>query len=357
MKKTALLTLLLALILALTACDSSAISYDKVNVDKYVTLGEYKGLTYTPTDTTVSDYELTVALNTKLSDSGYAVHKDDVNLTEGTVQIGDNLDINFKGLKDGVAFEGGTAENYELKIGSGAFIEGFEEGLVGAKVGETVKLNLTFPENYSSAELAGQAVIFEVKINSIKDRVEYSELTDTLANTLNKETATAEEFKTALKNDLAEEKKAEGETEVKNQLWSKTLQNVTFAKKLPKKLVEKAGQKFIDHYTALATQYGYDNLDGFLTANKITKKNFNAQAEQQGTSIVQRQLAAYAIAKKEGYTVSNEDLQNSAKMYADKYGYTSAEKYIAAVGKDAVRDQAVLDYAINIVLENAVEKA
>lgn len=357
MKKTALLTMLLALVLALTACGGSAAGYDKVNVDKYVTLGEYKGLTYTPTDTTVSDYELTVALNTKLSDSGYAVHKDDVNLTEGTVQIGDNLDINFKGLKDGVAFEGGTAENYELKIGSGAFIEGFEEGLVGAKVGETVKLNLTFPENYSSAELAGQAVIFEVKVNSIKDRVEYKELTDTLANTLNKETATAEEFKTALKNDLAEEKKAEGETEVKNQLWSKALQNVTFAKKLPKKLVEKAGQEFINYYTTLATQYGYDDLDGFLTANKITKENFNSQAEQQGISMVQNQLAAYAIAKKEGYTVSNEDLQNSAKKYADEYGYTSAEKYIAAVGEDAVRDQAVLDYAIDTVLKNAVEKA
>lgn len=357
MKKTALLTLLLACVLALTACGSSATSFDQVDVDKYVTLGEYKGLTYTPTDTTVTDYELTNALNTKLSESGYAVHKDDINLTEGTVQIGDTLNINFKGLKDGVAFEGGTAENYELTIGSGAFIAGFEEGLVGVTVGQTVNLNLTFPENYGQEDLAGEDVVFEVKVNSVKDRVEYTELTDDLAKLLNKEVSSADEFKAAVKNELVEKKKTEGENTVKSELWSLAVQNATFAKKMPKKLVKKAEQEFIDYYTALATQYAYDDLNEFLTANNIKKADFYAQAEEQGISMVQNQLAAYAVAKAEGYTVSDADLQTSAQKYASKYGYTSADKYLAAVGEDAARDQVILDFAENTVLEKAVAKA
>ncbi len=355
MKKIALISLLLICALALTACGGPA-TFDKVDTSKYLTLGEYKGLTYTPADTSVSEYELTVALNNALNEKGYAKKNEDVNLKEGTVQLGDTLNINYKGLKDGVAFQGGTASNQELTIGSGQFIGGFEEGLVGKKIGSDVKLNLTFPEDYGNAELAGQAVVFEVKINSVVDRVDYSELTDEIAAKLDEDAKSAKEYMANLKTDLENEKKSEAESALKNTLWNTAISNTTFKDKLPKKLIESATQEFKNYYEAAATQNGYDSLEKFITAQGATMDSFNAQAKNYGTSIVKSQLTAYAIAKAEGFAADDAFINKSATAYASQYGYSTADKYISAVGKDAVRDQAMLDYAVELVIKNAKAK-
>jgi len=126
MKKTALIALLMIAVLAVTGC--SPASYEELNIAKYVTLGTYKGLSYEAVDTAVSDYELTVSVNKDLQAKGYEETKTE-SITSGVVQIGDTCNIDFKGLKDGVAFEGGTASGYSLEIGSGSFIAGFEEGV------------------------------------------------------------------------------------------------------------------------------------------------------------------------------------------------------------------------------------
>lgn len=352
MKKIALIALLLIATLALTACGGPA-TFSEAKTEKYLTLGEYKGLSYTAADTTVSDYELTVALNEKLKDSGYAVYTEDANITEGAVQIGDTVNIDYKGLKDGVAFDGGTAAGQSLTIGSGQFIAGFEEGLVGKAIGSDVKLDLTFPENYGNAELAGAAVVFEVKINSVTERVTYSELTDTLANTLDSKVSTADEYIANIKTSLENEKKETAESERKSDLWNTAIANVTFAEKMPQTLIDSASQEFIDYYTAVASQNGYDTLKEFVTAQNITMDSFNEQAEAYGLSMVQSQLTAYAIAKAEGYAITEEIISETATEYAAQYGYSTADDYIKAVGKDAVRDQAVLDYAVELVLANA----
>ncbi len=355
MKKTALFTLLLCCALVLTACGGPA-TFDKVDTGKYLTLGEYRGLSYAPTDTSVSDYELTVALNKALNDKGYAQQNKDVNITEGAVQIGDTLNIDYKGLKDGVAFDGGTASSQKLTIGSGQFIDGFEEGLVGKKIGSDVKLNLTFPENYGSAELAGQDVVFEVKINSVVDRVVYSELTDSLANTLNSEVTTADAYLADLKTDLENEKKKSAESDDTNTLWNMAIANATFADKLPQKLAKNSIEEYKNYFKAAATQNGFNTLEEFITAQGSSMDAFNVQAETYGNSIVKSQLTAYAIAKAEGYKITEKLINESATQYAAQYGYSSAEKYINKVGKDAVRDQAVLDYAVDLVVANAKAK-
>lgn len=356
MKKLGFFTLLLVAVLALTACGGPA-TFEEAKVDKYVTLGEYKNLSYTPADTTVSDYELTVALNEKLSDSGYATYTEDANITTGTVQIGDTLNIDYKGTKDGVAFECGTASGQSLTIGSGQFIEGFEEGLVGKEIGSTVSLNLTFPENSGNEELNGAAVVFEVTINSVTERVTYGELTDSLANTLDSEVQTADEYRAAVKTELENEKISDAESDMKSTLWNAAIGNATFAEKMPEKLLESATNEFVEYYTAVATQNGYDDLEEFVTAQGITMDSFNSQADAYGLSMVQSQLTAYAIAKAEGYTLTDEIVTETATEYAAQYGYSSADDYIEAVGKDAVRDQAVLDYAVELVVANAVAKA
>ena len=147
---------------ALSACGKSAsrtLYNDKLT--KYVTLGDYKGIKVdTKSEEFKKYYDDTV--ESDISDNELYVHK-----TEGTVADGDTVNIDYTGKKDGVAFDGGTAAGYDLKIGSKSFIDGFETGLIGKQIGETVDLNLTFPESYSSAELAGAAVVFTVKINYV----------------------------------------------------------------------------------------------------------------------------------------------------------------------------------------------
>ncbi|MBQ8893850.1 MAG: FKBP-type peptidyl-prolyl cis-trans isomerase [Clostridia bacterium] len=355
MKKTAIIALLLAALLVFTGC--SPATYSQVDPEKYVTLGEYKGLSYTAVEISVSDYELQVAVNEELKNSGYVSYQEDITLTEGTVRLGDTVNINYKGLKDGVAFEGGTADNQSLTIGSGSFIDGFEEGLVGKAIGSDVKLNLTFPENYGNEELAGQDVIFEVKINSVTERADYKELTDDLAHTIKSEVNTAAEFREAVKAELEAEKKADAETSIKDELWTATIENATLAEKLPEKLVEGAEEEFIAYYETLALQYSYDDLSAFLAGNSINEDTFYAQAESYGRSIVESQLVAYAIAKAEGYTPTQEALDKSAEEYATTAGYTEVAKYVAAVGDDAIMDQHILDYAVDLVLASAVTKA
>ena len=167
-----------------------------VDASKYVKLGDYKGLSVSVNDTTVSDKEVEETVSSNLSAKGTMTA-----VTGRAVQNGDTVNIDYVGTKDGVAFNGGTAQGYDLVIGSGTFINGFEDGLIGHEIGEKVALNLTFPENYGSAELAGQDVIFDVTINSISENV-VPELDDAVAKELDPEVSTKEEYIAKIKANL-----------------------------------------------------------------------------------------------------------------------------------------------------------
>ena len=166
----------------------------------YVTLGEYKGLEVTLESTEVTDEEIDqqVASNLSASDKLEEVK-------EGTVESGDVANIDYEGKLNGEAFEGGTDKGYDLTIGSGTFIDGFEDGLIGKKIGDTVDLNLTFPENYGSTELAGKDVVFTVTINSVKRA---PELTDALVAEISDEYKTVEEYRNSIKEQLETQNKS-----------------------------------------------------------------------------------------------------------------------------------------------------
>ena len=177
MKRLICFLMVTATVLGLVGCGKKAkrqLYNDKLS--KYITLADYKGLKVdTKSDEFKKYYDNMISSD--VSSNNLYVKK-----TEGTVANGDTANIDYTGKKDGVAFDGGTAEGYDLKIGSNSFIDGFESGLIGKKIGDTVDLNLKFPENYNSAELAGKAVVFTVKINYVKTEEErkpedyYSEL-------------------------------------------------------------------------------------------------------------------------------------------------------------------------------------
>lgn len=323
-------------------------SFQEADPDQYLTLGKYEGLSYTKTDTSVSDYQLQVAINKILYDAGYGTLSEE-KITSGTVQIGDTANIDYKGVKDGVAFQGGTAEDHDLNIGSGSFIDGFEEGLVGVKVGDTVDLDLTFPENYSNKELAGQAVVFTVKVNYIKDRTTYPELTDELVAKLKKDAKTKKELIANTKKELEKSNEQEALTNIQNTLWTKVMTATTFEEKLPATLLDAAKKEYDNYYKSIALQYGYEDTESFFAANNITEETINLQAE----AYVKQQLTAYAIAKAEGYTISEKEFDAYAKSLATSAGYENVEEYLKLATRERIEDRIILDYALNLIIEKA----
>ena len=190
--------------------DTRLVSVD--DVSKYVTIGEYKGLTLDNTVEAVTDDMVDGRIKEELQNKAEEV-------TEGSVQNGDVVIINYVGTKDGVAFDGGTANNYELTIGSGTFIDGFEDGIIGMKKGETKDLDLTFPKEYSSEELAGQEVVFKVTLQSFKRA---PELTDTWV-AKNTDCKSVDDYKKEIRTTLEDEAKTSAQNTLRETAWNTVL--------------------------------------------------------------------------------------------------------------------------------------
>ena len=227
----------------------------------YVTLGEYKNLNVTLASTAVTDEEIDAEISSRLT------QKEKVEtLTEGTVEKGDTANIDYEGIKDGEAFQGGTDKGFDLVIGSGSFIEGFEDGLIGKSVGETVDLNLTFPEGYQNAEMAGQDVVFHVTINSIKRT---PELTDELAAEISEsEYKTVDEYRASVEQTLKEGKASTRDSEKTNDLMTQVYNNSKI-NDYPAELVAFTKQQYVDYYEQYAQQSEM-SLSDFIEQNLQT---------------------------------------------------------------------------------------
>ena len=220
--------------------DTRLVSVD--DVSKYITIGQYKGLTLDNSVEAVTDDMVDGRVQEELQNKAEEV-------TEGTVQNGDIVTINYVGTKDGVAFDGGTANNYELTIGSGTFIDGFEDGIIGMKKGQTKDLDLTFPEEYSSEELAGQEVVFKVTLQSFKRA---PELTDDWA-AKNTDCKTAEDYKKEIRKTLEEEAKTSAQNTLRETAWN-TVLSASEVKEYPQDDLDTAKTEFKTLYENYAKQ-------------------------------------------------------------------------------------------------------
>lgn len=353
MKKIALIALMLVGILTLTACAPS--SFQNAKPEKYLTLGKYKGITAKERSTEVTDFDVESKLNAALKNLGYG--EEVYNTQEGgIVAINDILNIDYKGMKDGVAFESGTAEGASLTIGSNAFITGFERQLVGVEVGQTVNINLTFPTDYKNTELAGQDVVFIVTVNAITGKASYPALTDALAKEIDKDVSSAQALRDKIKTTLQEEREAEVETLHKNFLWNQVVEGTDYKKEIPSSLAKPLKGEYDSYYLSIAKQYGYDTIDELLKASNIDYENYakgrDLYCQSQGRSL----LTAYAIAEAEGYSVPDKEFNEKAAKMAAAAGYSDVTTYLSNVGRDRLYDQFILDFAVNTVLENAVIK-
>lgn len=293
-------------------------SLDELYTDAYVTLGEYKGLeaTYDVKKPGTDDIEGRIK-----SDLSSMVEK--VEVTDRPVKTGDIVNIDYEGKKDGVAFVGGTAAGYDLTIGSGAFIPGFEEGLIGANLGDTVDLNLTFPEQYHSEELAGADVIFTVKVNSITEE-KIPELTDEIVANIGDGYENVDAYKKAVEEDLANSFKAGQEMSAKNELMNAAVANAT-VNEVPEWLLKELTASVRSSAENYAMTFGISLEDFVSQALNETMDAFEAECAQYGRENAEKVLVVYAIANKENLKLDDEEIKSSMDEYMAEYGLSEEE--------------------------------
>ena len=310
----------------------------------YVTLGDYTGLSVS-VDTTVSELEIDDRVRINLQQAGLESEE----LTEGTVQSGDVANIDYEGKKDGVPFENGTAEGYDLEIGSGSFIDGFEEGLIGVAIGDTVDLPLTFPENYHSEKLAGADVVFTVTVNSVKRP---KELTDELVSELTDgETTSVAAYRSKVMDELIQEKK-DNINETANAYLYQLISGNSTIDGYPEEVVTYEAELMKEYYQEYAAEYGMEFADFLASFLGMTEEQFEAQAVVYAQSAMAQELLMNAIAEKEQLELTDEEYAQEGKDFAAKYGYESLEDLEAAYGKDGVRYAIQQDKVMEFLREN-----
>lgn len=328
---SAILAVLTAAMLAGCGNNGARILYND-ELSKYIKLGDYRNIPVdTKSDTFKEFYDNIISSD---------IYNNDlyVRKTEGTVANGDTANIDYVGKKDGVAFDGGTASGYDLNIGSGSFIDGFEDGLIGKKIGDTVDLNLTFPENYQSTALAGKAVVFTVKINYVKTDEErkpedyYKELGfDSLDD------YTADVTERAAKDYLLDAVKSDSEIKDYPEKDTETIYNAY------KNMVG----------TNVQGQYGID-LATYLSYNNQTEEDFKSSiTDEQIKPLMEEQMVLYAVLDKEKIGLTDKDIQYQIDETVKNYDGVSEDKIKEFYGDYYFEYLAVNEKVLDFLYVNA----
>ena len=320
----------------LGGCASGAISNDNITIKKYKGLEVEKVEQIAVTD---EDVEMSIQ-----SDLETLATKTEV--TDRAAQLGDIATIDFEGKKDGVAFEGGAGTDYELELGSGQFIDGFEDGVVGHKIGETFDLDLTFPEDYGSQDLAGQAVVFTVTLKGLQQK-NVPELTVDILEQLGTKATTIEEYKAQIRSDLEVSNKETAESTLLASVWE-ALVDQCEVKKFPEGMLDDYVKNLKEQYSYYAQMYGMEIEEFF-------KQIFGMSAEEVAKTTATQELAINLIAEKEGLNISDKEYKEGMKELSSQYGYEDTEEFVKAYGEDTVRKALLQEKVGKFLVDNAVQ--
>lgn len=326
------------------ATDSTALK--DMDVDKYVTLGEYKGLAVSVDTVEVAEDEWDTLVNNVYYGN---ITAENGGIMDRAVETGDTVNIDYEGKKDGVAFDGGTAQGYDLTIGSGNFIAGFEDGLIGVMPGETVDLDLTFPENYGNSDLAGQAVVFTVTVNYIQPAQD-GEFSDEVISNFGIDGVTNEEELRQYAYDYLNENAQQNyETNVQQAVMDAFMANNTFTS-VPEALVQKYSDAAESSITSMASAYGVD-ADTFTQYyyGQDLATFLSTYAEQ----TAKQDIALQAVANKENLNISDEELDQMLQDRATAAGYDTTSEYIGETSKEDYREYFLYDKVLDYLVENA----
>ncbi|SEK89836.1 MULTISPECIES: trigger factor [unclassified Butyrivibrio] len=354
---------------ALTGCAKAGKNADAaylkdIKLTDYVKLGEYKGLSIEVASPEVTDEEVEQYMQ-YISSSMKAT----VEVTDRAVQEGDTVNIDYSGKRadTGEVFDGGTAEGYDLTIGSHSFIDGFEDGLIGAQIGETRDLNLTFPENYGAAELAGADVIFTVKVNSIKVK---PDLDDAYAASLGIENvSTIDELKAYLKSRLLEEKQTDYQNEVNNKILEAVTNNCKFSE-TPAAALERFKGLYTDQANLVASYYSANYGTNYSTDQVLSmlmsQDGFTGEQEEyladKSVELANQFIMLGAIAEAEGIEVTedelneklNTDMANANATAEEGKSVASLDEYKKTVDVENVKENLLTNKVIEFLAANAV---
>ncbi len=320
------------------ASETQAEITDKGEVTK---LGEYKGVEVTKADTAVTDEEVEARIQNIL-----AANPEIIEITDRPAQEGDTVNIDYVGMKDGEAFDGGTAEGYDLELGSGTFIDGFEDGLIGATTGEERSLNLTFPENYGNADLAGQAVVFDVTVNKIEEK-KSAVLDDAFVQRVS-DFSTVDEFRADTISTLQSEKEQNAEQQLQNDAFQVAMDNSEFS--VNEAAVDQLYENQLSYYENMFSYYGF-TLESYAEMSGMTEDEFKDQLRKDSENGIKQQLLIDAIAEKEGLTIEDADRENIAQQYGSDLK-TLQDTY----GEDGIDERAMIYKVIEFIADNAVVK-
>ncbi|MEH7083409.1 trigger factor [Neobacillus drentensis] len=314
-----------------------------VQVKPEVTLGEYKGLEVEAFDTNVTDEDVANELKTLQERQAELVVKE-----EGTVENGDTAVLDFEGFVDGVAFEGGKAENHSLEIGSGSFIPGFEEQLVGLAAGESKDVEVTFPEEYHAAELAGKPAVFKVTIHEIKGK-ELPELDDEFAKDVDDEVETLDALKEKIKTRLENSKKHEAEHHLRDTVVEKAAANAEV--EIPEVMVTNEVNRMLQEFEQRIQMQGM-NLELYFQFSGQDENALREQMKEEAVNRVRVNLTLEAIAKAENLEVTDEDVNAELENMAGMYNMTVDSIKQALGGLEGIQSDLKLKKAVDFLVEN-----
>jgi trigger factor len=312
-------------------------------VEPEVKLGEYKGLPYNYEVKEVTDEDVDKEIDSMRSK--YA----EVESIEDPAEDGDTVNIDYTGLLDGEPFEGGSAEGYDLRLGSGSFIPGFEDQLIGIREGEEKELNLTFPEEYHSADLAGKAVVFKVKVNDVKRRV-LPELDDDFAKDVNAPgVESVEDLRRTVRERLEENRRMEAERKADEELFAAVAANSEID--MPKAMVDDEIENLYRQFSSQIMQYGM-NPPQYLSMMGKTEEEMKETYREEAERNLRTRLTLLAIAKAEELEATEEDIEKEFQTIADMYSM-EVDEIKKVLNPDMLKDDILSQKACDFVKEHA----
>lgn len=312
-----------------------------------LTITQYKGVEVDEVEKPqeITDEDVDEAIQATLQTNAVSTE-----VTDRSVISGDTATIDFVGKMDGVEFEGGSGENYPLTIGSGQFIEGFEDSVIGHNIGDTYDWEGAFPEDYGNADYAGKPVVFTITVNGITEQ-SVPELNDEFVKSVSEESKTVEEYREEVKKQLEESAEIAYNDTLSQEVWETVLNN-TEVKKYPQDEVEENSEQMIEQYKTAAEYYGMEYEDFLQNQMGTTVEDFEKQVEDVAKASVKQTMVTEAIADKERIKLRDKEYNAQLEKLAETYGYEDVDAL-----KEAATEEELKEIVLNtLVREWLVDK-
>lgn len=319
----------------------------EVAIKPEATLGEYKGIEVEKAVIEVTDEEVDAELKKTQEQNSREI------VADRPAENGDTVVIDYAGTIDGVAFDGGTAQGHALVLGSGSFIPGFEEQLIGAAAGSDVDVHVTFPEDYHAKELAGKEAVFACTVHEVKTK-EYPEIDDEFAQDVS-EFDTLDEYKEDIKKNILSKKETEAKSAKQQAVMDKIIENATM--EIPDAMVDTQAENMVDEYAQRLSYQGL-SLDQYFQFTGMNAQTFKEQLKPQALKNIQSRLVLEAVIAAENIEVSDDELEAEIEKMASMYQMEvdKVKELLGDAEKDNIKKDIAAQKAVDFVTDAAVEK-